>query len=40
MPGVFVLDDDGYFLGGGDIVTGLDIKRRRKGVEVPFQFTR
>jgi hypothetical protein len=39
VPGVFVLDDDRYFMGGGDVVTGLDIKRRGKDVEIPFQLT-
>jgi hypothetical protein len=36
MSGVFVLDDDGYFLRGGNVVAGLDIERWGKGVEVPF----
>ena len=37
---LFVLDNDGYFLSGGDVVVGLDFEGRRQGVEVPFQFTR
>jgi hypothetical protein len=37
MPGVFLLDDDGYFLGGGDVVAGLNLEGRRQGVELPFQ---
>ena len=27
VPGVLELDNDGYFLGGGDVVVGLDLER-------------
>jgi hypothetical protein len=39
MPGVFVLDDDGYLLGGGDVVAGLDLDGWRQRVEIPFKLT-
>jgi hypothetical protein len=39
MLGVFVFYDDGYFLGRGNVETGLDFEGRRESVEVPFQFT-
>jgi hypothetical protein len=37
MPGIFKLDDDGYFFGGSDVIAGLDLEIWRQGVEIPFQ---
>jgi hypothetical protein len=38
MPGVFELDDGGYFLRGGNVVAGLDLEMWGESVEVPFKF--